>query len=119
MDEQQAADLFAFFYSLRFFEEPGDCRARQISFHFAKCAACHGIDEPEAGDARVKPVAEWTRPSDPLELVETMWNHSAPCATRWRARNIRLPQLTGQDLADLLVIRAGPPRRQPPAASPQ
>ena len=24
MDEQQATDLFAFFYSLRFFEEPGD-----------------------------------------------------------------------------------------------
>ena len=35
MDEQQAADLFAFFYSLRFFEEPGDAARGKRSFYRA------------------------------------------------------------------------------------
>jgi mono/diheme cytochrome c family protein len=101
MDEQQAADLFAFFYSLRFFEQPGDAGRGKSLFASKKCAVCHGIDEPASPG--IKPVAEWTTASDPLELVETMWNHSTAMRDEMARRNIRLPQLTGQDLADLLV----------------
>jgi mono/diheme cytochrome c family protein len=114
MDEQQAADLFAFFYSLRFFEEPGDAARGKALFTFKKCAECHGIDEPKVPG--VKPVAEWTAASDPLELVETMWNHSTAMRDEMARRNIRLPQLTGQDLADLLVYTrraSGHPRPTP------
>jgi len=107
MDEQQAADLFAFFYSLRFFEQPGDAGRGKALFASKQCAVCHGIDEPKVPG--VKPVAEWTTASDPLELVETMWNHSTTMRDEMARRNIRLPQVTGQDLADLLVYtrRAG------------
>ncbi len=107
MDEQQAADLFAFFYSLRFFEQPGDAGRGKALFTSKQCAVCHGIDEPKAPVA--KPVAEWTTASDPLELVETMWNHSTAMRDEMARRKIRLPQLTGQDLADLLLYtrRAG------------
>jgi len=103
MDEQQAADLFAFFYSLRFFEQPGDSARGKSLFASKKCASCHGIDEPVKGETIVKPVAEWTAASDPLELIETMWNHSTAMRDEMARRNIRLPQLTGQDLADLLI----------------
>src|SRR5580658_3952041 len=116
MDEQQAADLFAFFYSLRFFEEPGDAARGKALFTFKKCAECHGIDEPIRGEARVKPVAEWTTASDPLELIETMWNHSAAMRDEMARRNIRLPQLNGQDLADLLVYTRRASKR--PAIAP-
>jgi mono/diheme cytochrome c family protein len=115
MDEQQAADLFAFFYSLRFFEQPGDSARGKSLFASKKCAACHGIDEPIKGEARVKPVAEWTTASDPLELIETMWNHSAAMRDEMARRNIRLPQLTGQDLADLLIYTRRAAKSQPPA----
>jgi len=116
MDEQQAADLFAFFYSLRFFEEPGDAARGKALFTSKKCAACHGIDEPLGTERTVKPVAEWTLASDPLELVETMWNHSTAMRDEMARRNIRLPQLKGQDLADLLVYTrraSGHPRPAP------
>jgi mono/diheme cytochrome c family protein len=103
MDEQQAADLFAFFYSLRFFEEPGDAGRGKALFTAKKCAECHGINEPLSLEKTVKPVAEWTAASDPLELVEIMWNHSTAMRDEMARRNIRLPQLKGQDLADLLV----------------
>lgn len=101
MDEQQAADLFAFFYSLRFFEQPGDAARGKALFTSQKCAECHGIDEPKVSG--VKPVAEWKAASDPLDLIETMWNHSTAMHAEMTRRKILLPQLTGQDLADLLV----------------
>jgi mono/diheme cytochrome c family protein len=116
MDEQQAADLFAFFYSVRFFEEPGDAGRGKWLFASKRCAACHGIDEPLGTERTVKPVAEWTAASDPLELVETMWNHSTAMRDEMARRNIRLPQLTGQDLADLLVYTRRVSKR--PAVTP-
>jgi len=103
MDEQQSADLFAFFYSLRFFEEPGDAGRGKSLFASKKCASCHGINEPVGTARNVMPVAEWMAASDPLELVEIMWNHSTAMRDEMARRNIRLPQLKGQDLADLLV----------------
>jgi mono/diheme cytochrome c family protein len=121
MDEQEAADLFAFFYSLRFFEQPGDAARGKSLFTSKKCATCHGIDEPKIKDA--KPVAEWTAAADPLQLIETMWNHSSAMRDEMARQNIRLPQLTGQDLADLLVYTrraSGRPRPAPgfqPAAA--
>jgi mono/diheme cytochrome c family protein len=107
MDEQQAADLFAFFYSLRFFEEPGDAARGKALFDSKKCSTCHGVDQSRQGGA--KPVSEWTSLGDPLELVETMWNHSSAMRAEMERNHIRIPQLTGQDLADLLVYtrRAG------------
>jgi mono/diheme cytochrome c family protein len=112
MDEQQAADLFAFFYSLRLFEQPGDAGRGKSLFTSKQCADCHGIDEPKVPGA--KPIAEWTTASDPLALIETMWNHSTAMRDEMARLKIHLPQLTGQNLADLLVYtrRAG---KRPPA----
>jgi mono/diheme cytochrome c family protein len=101
LDEQQAADLFAFFYSLRFFEEPGDAGRGKALFSDRKCAECHGITSAKLPDA--KPVMQWTAPADPLALVETMWNHSTKMRAEMERRKIKLPRLSGQELADLLV----------------
>jgi mono/diheme cytochrome c family protein len=102
MDEQQAADLFAFFYSVRFFEEPGDAARGKSLFASQKCANCHGIGEVKVKG--VKPLSEWTAAADPLELVETMWNHSAAMQEEMARNKIVLPQLKGQNMADLLVF---------------
>ena len=81
MDEQQAADLFAFFYSLRFFEEPGDAGRGKALFSSRKCAECHGIDEPKTKG--VKPVAEWTgRRRIRLSLSRPCGITPLPCAMR-------------------------------------
>lgn len=115
LDEQQAADLFAFFYSLRFFEEPGDAARGKSLFTSKQCAQCHGIDARLVPGSNIKPVSEWTQAGDPLELVEIMWNHSTTMRAEMAQRKIRLPQLNGQDLADLLVYtRRAAKTSQPP-----
>ena len=40
-----AADLFAFFYSTRFFDQPGDAGRGKTAFTAKHCAACHGVSE--------------------------------------------------------------------------
>ena len=126
LDEQQAADLFAFFYSMRFFEEEGDAARGKQVFTSHRCSTCHGIDKPlsapEAPGA--KPVSQWTTTSDPLDLVEAMWNHAplmrAALARTAAAKKHALlgpewPKLSGQEFADLLVYVRPLSSRQAPA----
>jgi mono/diheme cytochrome c family protein len=114
LDEQQAADLFAFFYSLRFFEEPGDAARGKALFSSRKCIVCHAATQPRLAGS--KPVSEWTAASDPLELVEIMWNHSTAMRAEMERNGIRLPLLTGQELADLLIYaRRAAGQARPPS----
>src|SRR5271157_6202078 len=43
MNGQAAADLFAYFYSARFFELPGDAGRGKRAFEARGCSNCHGL----------------------------------------------------------------------------
>ena len=100
LDEQAAADLFAYFYSARFFERPGDAgRGKRVLER--GCAPCHGLNSPiEPG---VPSVSQWRSVNNPFALVEAMWNHLPRMQAAAGARHMALPQLSAQDLVDLLV----------------
>src|SRR6266566_2209698 len=57
LDEQAAADLFAYFYAVRFFDKPGDAARGKRLFSSKHCAECHGITGSKAEEA--KPVIRW------------------------------------------------------------
>src|SRR3954469_13203186 len=75
IDEQGAADLFAYFYAARFFDKPGDAARGKRLFSSKHCSECHGITCPKAEDAR--PVIRWESLGHPILLAEAMWNHAA------------------------------------------
>lgn len=114
LDEQGAMDLFAYFYSVHFFDKLGDAgRGKQI-FSSGHCAECHGLTEPKSPEA--KPVSEWTAIGHPVELVDAMWNHAANMRQEFAKRKLSWPELTSQDLTDLLVyVRNLPSTREKPA----
>jgi mono/diheme cytochrome c family protein len=101
MDEQAAADLFAFFYSTHFFEKPGDATRGKRLFTSLSCSRCHGITESNL--AAAKPVAQWTTPADPIAMIEVMWNHAANMRDEMARQKINWPRLSGQDVSDVLV----------------
>jgi mono/diheme cytochrome c family protein len=101
MNDQAAADLFAYFYSARFFEKPGDAGRGKRLFTERSCVRCHGIAEAKSPQAL--PVSQWKSLGDPIALTAAMWNHSAIMAADLNRQGIKWPQLTGQDLSDLLV----------------
>lgn len=101
LDEQAAADLFAYFYSARYFEKPGDAGRGKRLFTERACARCHGLTE--AIQPGVKSVSQWAGLADPMALTEGMWNHQRSMWAALEVKRIPWPQLSGQDLADLLV----------------
>jgi mono/diheme cytochrome c family protein len=101
MGDQAAADLFAYFYSARFFEKPGDAGRGKRLFTERSCARCHGI--AEAKSVQALPVSQWKSLGDPIALTSAMWNHSAIMQAELKQQGINWPELTGQDLSDLLV----------------
>jgi mono/diheme cytochrome c family protein len=113
LDEQAAADLFAYFYSARFFEKPGDAGRGKRLFKERACGLCHGLTE--AVTPGIKPVSQWNAIVDPIALTEAMWNHSPNMFAEFKIKQIPWPTLTGQDLSDLLVyLRNLPSTREKP-----
>jgi len=98
----QAADLFAFFYSVRYFEKPGEAERGKRLFRTKHCSECHSIAAAESRGPGT-PVEKWESLSDPIILADRMWNHADLMRAEMTARNIAWPQLTAQDLSDLLV----------------
>ena len=101
LGEQQAADLFAYFFAAGSFEKPGDVgRGKQV-FRGKRCGACHGIASPAS--AGVTPVPSWTALEDPVALAQQMWNHARPMRSSLAGRGMVYPRLSAQELTDLLA----------------
>lgn len=101
MDDQAAADLFAFFYSKRFFENMGDAGRGKNIFNSKSCVVCHGLTESKIPGA--KPVSSWTSLGDPIGMIGQMWNHATTMRDVMQQKKIKWPRLSGQDIADLIV----------------
>jgi mono/diheme cytochrome c family protein len=109
-NEQGAADLFAYFYSARFFEKPGDAGRGKSVFSASHCSVCHGLTEAKAPEA--KPVSAWESLGQPMALVNAMWNHAATMRQEFAKRKLNWPDLTSQDLTDMLVYLRNLPASQ-------
>lgn len=101
IDQQASADLFASFYSARYFEMPGDAARGKKLFQTKSCESCHGLTT--SLNPQAKPVNQWQGLADPVALVGAMWNHSPAMWSELSKRKIAWPSITPQDLADLLV----------------
>ena len=95
-----AADLFAYFYSARFFEKPGDPEHGKQTFEAKHCNVCHGITESRAEGA--PPVARWESLADPILLVQQMWNHSFRMRQAFQRHKLEWLSLTTGELDDIL-----------------
>ena len=102
--EQEVADLFAYFYSLRYFEPPGDAGRGKSVFEQKRCVECHPLDERTSPVAGARPVSEWPSIADPLIRLEAIWNHAAQMSQEMERRGIRWPRFRPQEMADLWVF---------------
>ncbi len=101
LDQQAAQDLMAFFYAARFFEKPGDAGRGKRAFESLGCAGCHGLTS--SPNPAAKPVSQWAGLSDPIALLDAMWNHRADMLAATQSKGVALPQINAQQLTDMLV----------------
>src|SRR5260370_24241099 len=97
LDEQAAADLFAYFYAVRFFDRPGDAARGKRLFSSKHCSECHGITSSKAEEA--KPVIRWESLGHPIRLAEAMWNHAANMRQAFPHPKVAWPEITGPGLS--------------------
>ena len=70
LSEQDAGDLFAFFYASRYFDRRGDAARGKRTFTARHCADCHGLTARGPGGA--VPVSEWQSLRRPVDLAGAM-----------------------------------------------
>ena len=95
---QQAADLYAYFYSARFFDRKGDAARGKKLFAEKGCAGCHQSAGGGAPD-----VSQWPAITDPIELARQMWNHSPQMKGAIEAKKAALPKITAEEMNDITV----------------
>ncbi len=107
LNEQAATDLFAYFYAARFFERPADAGRGKHVFTEKHCVECHGVTR--SPNPAAKALVEWESTTSPIALVTAMWNHAATMRAEYAKRKLSWPELSEQDLADLLVYARNQP----------
>lgn len=107
LSAEDTADLFAYFYSARFFDLPGDAGRGKDAFARHRCAECHGLGEAKPGGA--PPVVKWQALGSPVALPEAMWNHARGMRDEFARRGFPWPRLTSQELTDILVFLTNHP----------
>jgi cytochrome c2 len=109
LNQADAENLFAYLYSVRFFDRPGDAGRGKQLFDDRHCSECHSLTPPAKGPGN--PVSTWKSLSDPMLLVERMWNHSGAMKREVGKRQNTWIALTGPELTDLTVyLQNFPPK---------
>ena len=99
LEEKEVADLFAYFFSIRYFAKAGDAARGKAVFTQKHCTTCHAPNAGRVGP----PISEWSEVRDPIAWVREMWNHSGAMYKKMREKGVSWPQLNEQELVDLLV----------------
>lgn len=120
--EQEMADFYAYFYSARYFDKPGDAARGRKLFYWKRCADCHRLEGE--GTSQGPPPAQWPPLPDPVALVERMWNDSGIMRDAMTRKRLAWPELTAQEAADLHALartfaEPGPPAGELPLVSSQ
>jgi len=97
---QEAADVFAYFYAFRYFEQPGDAARGKQVFETKGCVGCHGVGA--TGSDAAPEITEWESAGDTIQLARAMWNH-APRMREEMGTAMAWPRLTAQEMTDLFV----------------
>jgi mono/diheme cytochrome c family protein len=107
----QAASLFAYFYSAGYFEKPGDVERGRSTFQEKRCDACHSVGG--SGGSVGPQVERWSSLTDPVVLVQRMWNHADRMKREMSDRNIAWPRFSSQELRDVLAYVESVPAMRP------
>lgn len=98
----EMSNLFAFLYSVRSLDEPGDPqRGRQLLAE-KRCLECHGQGKI-LGRTRAPDLREWGSYRNPVSWIQAMWNHGPVMQASMEARGLSWPEFQSNDIADLIA----------------
>ena len=118
----EMTDLFAFLYSVRSLDEPGDPQRGRKLVEEKKCLSCHAIGGQGGGPGA--DLRRWASYRNPVSWVQAMWNHGGAMQAMMAQRGVGWPQFQAGDMADLIayvrtVAAASGPRAALKQADPE
>lgn len=113
LTREEMASLFAYLYTARYVDEPGDGERGRRLFETKGCIRCHSL-HGEGG--KVAPdLSTVTGAYTPIAWTQTMWNHAPAMEAGMEQLGLNWPKFEGKEMNDLLAyIREnwGGPRRE-------
>jgi mono/diheme cytochrome c family protein len=99
--EDEMANLFAFLYSVRSMDEPGDPERGRRLLSRKRCLNCHSVG---GRGGRAGPnLRNWVSYRNPVSWVQAMWNHAPAMQAMMAERGLDWPQFQATDVADLIA----------------
>ena len=98
LDDQEIADLFAFFTAARCLEEAGDAVRGERLYESKGCGGCHPLQGPSSPDRTGGPAALREAASS-VAWARAMWNHPAPAADHTEP-----PRFEAEEMNDLVTF---------------
>jgi mono/diheme cytochrome c family protein len=97
---EEIADLSAYLYLLKFFDEPGNASRGQAFFNEKGCSNCHPLSgrgkEGEPG------LDQFPQNLSPVYLAEMNWNHGPVMIAQMVRAGMKWPTFEGTEMMDLL-----------------
>ena len=111
LSKAEGDDLFAYFWSLRYFDPRGEAIRGKRVFIGKECDTCHAMT-PEAAAGEGPPVSDWAGLSDPNLWAQQLWNHSSAMELAMVESGMEWPEFSEQEMVDLLVYLQNLPPKQ-------
>ncbi len=113
LSQEEMAHLFAFLYTTRYVEEPGDAGLGQRLFETKGCLRCHAL---HGAGSRVGPDLAALKGMDtPIVWAQAMWNHAPAMEKAMHGQDLAWPKFEGGEMTDLFAYLreiSGGPRRE-------
>jgi len=99
LSPREVGDLFAFLYTIDYFDPPGDVDAGRSLFLEKRCVMCHQVEG--VGGVVGPDLDAIGHFRSPISVAAAMWNHGPQMTEEMRARGIERPSFTARELRDL------------------
>jgi cytochrome c len=96
LSSQEMADLVAYLFSTRYFDEPGDPIRGKTVFVKKQCSLCHAQGRKMADLANLKGKVS------PLLMAQAMWNHGPGMLEQMSKTRVTWQKIDAKEMVDLM-----------------
>ena len=100
-NEGEMTNVFAFLYSVRSLDEPGDPERGAKLLSERRCLECHAVG---GSGGHVGPdLKDWTSYRNPVSWIQSMWNHGSAMQKMMAARGLSWPQFKDTEIVNIIA----------------
>lgn len=99
--DKEMADLIAYLYAVRYFDEPGDPISGRNVFVEKGCGRCH---VPGSAGGSAPDLNRWAGHLSPVVMARAVWNHGSAMQDKIRQVGVQWPTFAEREMADLIAF---------------